>query len=353
MNTRERIISVSIFLFISISSVTFILAIFAPNIRDLLILNNNTPINMYIKIFMSATSLSLQTILITSHSLKNIKTVHVVISIFYCFAIQFLSFIVPYEYSFVFTSIIPTFAILAIGAYRVDIKQTIYRFMHINIMFIAIQILTSFIKSGEIILVNSYNIPTEPKIMACIDYAIYLIIANRGDINGWRTGRLGKLVDFPGEQQSDAGRNESDQPRDEAVEAYLSATGAERVISRLIKYGSQVLQVGVIIAICAFLGTFVVASVQLVSFIAFGFIVKKRWHFNSDKPWKVMAGCTASAVAIFGALSVLMPPFKYSQYIHVVAALALTCLLHRIAIHIDKYKDTRRMLNESIDNHIE
>lgn len=80
----------------------------------------------------------------------------------------------------------------------------------------------------------------------------------------------------------------------------------------IIVYILQLFQVSVVLAVCALGGVLWVGVITMIAFIAYGTIVKKRWHSNS------FLACTGMSAALFYGIARALPPFRYSWLLGVV-----------------------------------
>jgi predicted nucleic acid-binding protein len=124
-----------------------------------------------------------------------------------------------------------------------------------------------------------------------------------------------------------------------AVRAYDEIRGVERVISRIIRDGFQAFQVACILAICALGAVFAEAFVIMASFIAYRLAVRRSVHLRP-------LYCTLLSAAIFFIAASIVPSFKYSWFIPVIMAFAVIYGLYRAGVHVDKFKDMERRIDE-------
>jgi hypothetical protein len=199
-----------------------------------------------------------------------------------------------------------------------------------NIVIFLYQAIVLLVRTGAVYFFG-HNILSDKQMMLLqLDYSIMLcLILLKGGVG--HVAWLGKLVAFPGGQESLC----AVRPGGEVSEAraeYDSLKGLERVISRIVKYGFQVFQLALVIALCAIGSVLLEGAVVCVAFIVYGFLIQRRWHSKS------ILICTLFAPIAFFSMGRLFPAFQYSQFILILAAFGLCYGLYRKALKDEAYE---------------
>ena len=100
----------------------------------------------------------------------------------------------------------------------------------------------------------------------------------------------------------------------------------------------QVFQWTIALAICLIGNVFWEGFALSASFVAFGFIVKRRWHSNS------IVLCTLASAAMFYVGARLLPSLYFSWLLPVLLGLTLIYALYRISIHTDRMSNMQEEL---------
>jgi len=238
--------------------------------------------------------------------------------------IPFLTVWLPFSLFFpgsILATIVPVLYVLVWSIHRKDFKKSFLRFLIITGIICAYQFFSLILKVGYCSF--EYNSLTMyQELMVSIDLIIFLTVIYA--VGGEKYVRMDscKLVLFPAEIQDPADDHETSV----IMEQFQKLQGFKRLKGMSLLLGFQIIQWGLILLVCTADSLLLEGAVITTSFIAFGFIIQKRWHSKS------ILICTLSSVAMFYIAAKVTISFHYSQFFSVIIGLLLIYALYRIAI---------------------
>ena len=292
--------------------------------------------DVYVVFALSAVFFTIQTGVITSVSLGVYKVSVFVVTLLYAAAIQPLTVHTNIPIM-LYTTLIPTVVIFVFGIINKQFKRTLVRYLLVNTSIMGFQFLTLLVRNGAFYL--GINV-TEclPWLSIHLDQTIFMFaIYLKGGLTDDTRWRSFKLVVLQRDGHGQHKRNENDQQNHADTRAYVNAKGLEWVVSRTIKIGAQVLQLGVIALGCAVLGLLREGIVIALSFAVYGVIIVYRWH-PKGTGWKISAKCAGASLLFFATLAFWLPPFEISKFLLILAGLAICLATNRFKKHQDMFQ---------------
>ncbi|MCL2002750.1 MAG: hypothetical protein FWG72_01955 [Oscillospiraceae bacterium] len=225
---------------------------------------------------------------------------------------------------------LPVVYLTVCAVVRRDVKRTALRAAIVCPALMLYQWFVLTVKLGGFI--PDYNhAPLAQAVVASVDLIIIIgIFYAIGGEKHYDT-KTYKLVLFP--EAVEAARLDGEDR--EALTAFWNLTKFQRVRAMATLLGFQMLQWMVILAACAAGNVLVEGLIISASFIAYGFIVRRRWHSGS------VTVCTILCAAMFYAAAKLSPAFKHTQLFPVLIGLLLIYGLYRVSLYTDKVQALR------------
>ena len=232
------------------------------------------------------------------------------------------------------TILLPMIYTLVLAKIIKDFRSNLIRFFKYYSIIIAYQLVSLFIKFGAFMLwKQSFNV--YQALVYSIDYLIFMsILFCSGGIKHYGMAISAKLVFFPQGVESP----KRDMEDLQAENNFLSLTGWRRIGAIVTLVGFQILQWTIILAVCRLGNVFYEGLIISGSFIAYGFIIRYRWHSSS------VIICTLMSTLLFYVSAKACIPFVYSQFLPVLIGLLCIYSLYRVAIYSDEHGDMRKQL---------
>jgi len=235
--------------------------------------------------------------------------------------------------SFLTSGVLPCLFVIGLAIYFKRLKASLGRLLIINVALFCYQIITLVTKIGfSKIGYNTLN--TYQWLVCSIDLIILLLLiySKGGVVNYGR--RKWKLVVFPRRVDNARYSHEGSGLCAETQE-YLSLKGFERMFAMSLLLAIQVVQWTITLFACYLGNVFMEGLVITTSFIAHGFVIKKRWHSKN------LVFCTLSSAAMFYVAARATIAFQYSQFFSIVVGLMLVYSLYRLVLLLDNREITK------------
>ncbi len=236
---------------------------------------------------------------------------------------------IPIEIS---TFIIPSIYFLVWLIVKKDVKPGLWRLTKVYLFSAIMQILMLVIKTG---MVNvGYNmISFYQNIIFCIDHALFLIILYC--MGGEKYHAL-ELAVYTEEVSCIDQDNESI----EVNERWSKLDGLRRIKAISLLFAFQIGQWLLILLVCCLGNVLLEGIIITIAFVAYGMIIKKRWHSSS------ILVCTISSSFMFFVAAKLVPSFGYSQLFPILIGFVMVYALYKVGMYTEKREKTENKLKE-------
>lgn len=235
--------------------------------------------------------------------------------------------------SFIGTGVFPCLYIMAIAIKQKSFKNTAKRLIFISVLINAFQIYSLFVKNGQAELGYNYAPFLQYMIMSFDLMILFVIIFLKGGVEHEKrkeSGMVWKCISFPAPVDNIAGSDEDVAEADK----FNNLSGLEKLLAVVILMGFNVLQWGFVMLVIAFIDNIIIEALAVsISYIAFGFIIQRRYHC------KTLIGCTIMSFALFYGVAKILSlsiSFAYSQFLPIIIGGLLTYSLYRIGIVVDR-----------------
>lgn len=228
------------------------------------------------------------------------------------------------------SGIIPMLCLIAIAGWQGKLNKVFLgRAVAIAFTITTYQFITIVTKTGDFTL--GYNALSQYQwFMWSIDMNIFItILFAWGGVKNELVGEILKRFSRKHVLRSETiGVAHSDNEDREAVAAFVSLVGFQRIFAVATMISIQIVQWGIMMAICAIGNVLAEGILISLSFAVHGFIIKRRWHSKSG------TGCLLFCSAMFYVAAKAIPSTGYSQLIAIVIGIVLLLGLNRIDVYI-------------------
>jgi hypothetical protein len=221
---------------------------------------------------------------------------------------------------FILSGVLPYILMIAYGFRKQAFKKTLFRVLKLYVVVGVYQGMSEVIKLGAFKLGYSVLEPYQ-FVLWNTELVILLFVISMKGGSSYARDRFYNL--FPGGGQSLRARHQSG----ENVQAYDELHGLERVISRFAVYGYQLFQWALILIVCALGSVFIEGLIISSAFALYGLIIKNRWHSKS------LVACTFASINMIAMPALLIPSFKYSQFLPIIIGFIIVYGLYRAALY--------------------
>jgi hypothetical protein len=276
----------------------------------------------------SGVILSVQLGVIASVSLKIYNISMFVYAGIYSAVSQYLFYFIGIN-EMVLGTLIPFVLILLVSVKYKRVKQTIMTHVKFMVIFISYAFVSFIVRTGSFYLYNRVTL-YEGTILGIdvlfLFILLYLVEVTKDGPDMVGIQQFGERLDID---------YASDPVRYQSVLEYQRAVGVERVVSRIIGFGLQCIQIAIVLFGCALIGLLPEGAVIIISFSVIGLIITRRWHPQSKTYIGGYFKCILTSALIFMPAIYILPSLYYSWYLLIVAGFGLCYAMYTVQIHQD------------------
>ncbi|MCL1974534.1 MAG: hypothetical protein FWG61_00055, partial [Firmicutes bacterium] len=261
-----------------------------------------------------------------------------IVMIMYCIAV-FVCDLLDWNLLFA-SSAIPIIYVMLFSINSENRKYKIKRTLIICSIMAIYQPLSLYIKCGVFNLGDVNSLSSLGHILYSIDlFIVYLLVYlyKGGDDNALASKLSLGSEAFDTSEHLNA---EEQKEFDGLMTEYKYYPSWKKARTIILLFAIQILQLFVILGICAIGNKFVVSLVLAPAFLLFSIVIKKRWHSES------VVVCTFVSASLFYIAACFTIPLKYSLFAVFLSAFFLVYALYRIAAYTEAYESMEVKLIE-------
>jgi len=267
------------------------------------------------------------------YKLKSLLPLFLIFSVVYLISGFIFNFAILY-----ISNTLPLLIVLVVSIKNKHFKKSLKRLFVLNLSILIYQYLVLIVKVG--CFEFCYNALTVYQgWMISIDMIILIIIFWL--IGGEKNYALAfEYVVFP----EDVGVVQEDIEDGLVQKEWAELQGYKLCKAIMLLFGFQLLQWLIVLLVCWIGNVFIEGVIITVAFVAYGFVIKNKWHSNS------IVLCSALATVIFYAAAKITIAFKYSQFFSIFIGLILIYMFYRLGVMVNqKNKKELEIKNRKLD----